>query len=158
MGETYFSSLVVSPQGLSCIFYPKGLITVLSPQDVLSQYSLSGLAKSLDGLDPVRYEEGMQGAIHTRVSALHMRVSQVSRTEQNNALLGSGLWPGPWLYQALAPKLSGQRPGRTESYMTVEWPPPPDKSPGPEALLVDMGAITVLHTSEVSGTKGTGVQ
>ena len=157
MGETYFSSLVVSPQGLSCIFYSKGLITVLSPQDVLSQYSLSGLS-ILDGLDPVRYEEGMQGAIHTLVSALHVRASRVSSTEQNNALLGSGLWPGPWLYQALAPKLSGQRPGRTESYMTVEWPPPPDKSPGPEALLVDMGAITVLHTSEVSGTKGAGVQ
>lgn len=42
--------------------------------------------------------------------------------------------------------------------MTVEWPPPPDQSAGPEALLVDTGAITVLQTSEVSGIKGASVQ
>lgn len=81
MGQTYFSSFVVSPQdGQSCIFSPKGLVTVLGPQNVLSQHSLSR-PSTPGGLDPVRYGEGMQGAIHTLVSAVHMRASWVSGTE-----------------------------------------------------------------------------
>lgn len=48
-------------------------------------HSLSG-APTLDGLDPVRYVEGMQGATHTLVSVPHMKASQVSGTEQGMLL------------------------------------------------------------------------
>lgn len=37
-------------------------------------------------LDPVRYGEGVQRAIHTLVSAPHMRALQVSGTEQGMSL------------------------------------------------------------------------
>lgn len=90
MGQTYFSSLVGSCQDLqSCIFSPKGLVTVLGPQGVLSQHSLSG-PSNLGGLDPARYGEGMQGAIHTLLSTVHMRSSWVSVTVRHSS--GSMAW------------------------------------------------------------------
>lgn len=57
------------------------------------QHSLNG--PTLGGLDPGRFREGVQGAIHMLVRVPHVRTSLVSGTARHVALLGSGLWPGP---------------------------------------------------------------
>lgn len=90
---------------------------MLGPQNVLSQHSLNGLHWWPWSCEVWRRPARRHS--HPRECSTHESLAGLWDRARHVALLGSGLWPGPWLPHALAPELTEHRPRRAMSWMTL---------------------------------------